>query len=90
MPMAVLCAIYVNRVNIIVIGQFMCPIIHLHCALQKDRLTEAFGSSRKQRAMESRLRSKIGSEALESVAAQAISHAGIIPDAPPSKSLTVT
>ena len=35
--------------------------------------------------MESRLRSKVGTEALESAAAQAISHAGIMPETPTSK-----
>ncbi|XP_038055709.1 DNA-directed RNA polymerase I subunit RPA49-like isoform X2 [Patiria miniata] len=44
--------------------------------LQKnDRLTEAFGSSRKQRALESRLRSAVTSQALETLANKAVKHA---------------
>ena len=42
---------------------------------QNDRLTEAFGSSRKQRALESRLRSAVTPKALETLANKAIEHA---------------
>ncbi|XP_071501431.1 DNA-directed RNA polymerase I subunit RPA49-like [Diadema antillarum] len=54
----------------------------LSYAEKQDRLTEAFGSSRKQRAMESRLRGQVGSEALESSAAKALSHAGSLTSTP--------
>ncbi|XP_033631933.1 DNA-directed RNA polymerase I subunit RPA49-like [Asterias rubens] len=42
---------------------------------KNDRLTEAFGSSRKQRALESRLRSAVTPKALETLANKAIEHA---------------
>ncbi|XP_022091564.1 DNA-directed RNA polymerase I subunit RPA49-like [Acanthaster planci] len=49
--------------------------------LQKnDRLTEAFGSSRKQRALESRLRSAVTSQALETLASKAVKHAQSQPE----------
>lgn len=68
----------------------VCAITHLlhpHSRLlQKDRLTEAFGSSRKQRAMESRLKNKVGTEALETSAAKALTHAANTPLLPLGKS----
>ncbi|XP_030829811.1 DNA-directed RNA polymerase I subunit RPA49 isoform X2 [Strongylocentrotus purpuratus] len=54
----------------------------LSLAEKKDRLTEAFGSSRKQRAMESRLKNKVGTEALETSAAKALTHAANTPSLP--------
>ncbi|XP_041473062.1 DNA-directed RNA polymerase I subunit RPA49-like isoform X1 [Lytechinus variegatus] len=51
-------------------------------AEKKDRLTEAFGSSKKQRAMESRLKNKVGTEALETSAAKAVTHAADTPVLP--------
>ncbi|XP_071951319.1 DNA-directed RNA polymerase I subunit RPA49-like [Antedon mediterranea] len=49
---------------------------------KNDMLTEAFGSARKQRAMESRHRNKVASEALEHSLKKAMEEAGSLPNTP--------
>ncbi|XP_033097611.1 DNA-directed RNA polymerase I subunit RPA49-like isoform X2 [Anneissia japonica] len=54
----------------------------LSFAEKSDMLTEAFGSARKQRAMESRIRNKVATDALEHSLRKAMEEAGSQPNTP--------